>query len=49
MASDPANTLRVAVDATVLIAGSGWPRWPYEVLRAGLRGEIQLVVSPFVL
>lgn len=48
MASDPANTLRVAVDATVLIAGSGWPRWPYEVLLAGLREDIRLVVSPFV-
>jgi hypothetical protein len=37
------------VDATVLIAGSGWPRWPREVLLAGLRGEIQIVLSPYVL
>ena len=49
MASDPAKTIRVALDATVLFAGSGWPRWPYEVLRAGLRGDIHLVVSPFVI
>jgi predicted nucleic acid-binding protein len=37
------------VDATVLIAGSGWPRWPREVLLAGLRGEFQLVLSPYVI
>jgi predicted nucleic acid-binding protein len=37
------------VDATVLIAGSGWPRWPHEVLLAGLRGEFQLVLSPYVI
>ena len=41
--------LRVMVDATVLVAGSGWPRWPYEVLQAGLRGEFQLAISPYVL
>ena len=40
---------RVMVDATVLIAGSGWPRWPREVLLAGLRGEFQLVLSPYVI
>ena len=37
------------VDTTVLIAGSGWPRWPREVLLAGLRGEFQLVLSPYVI
>lgn len=37
------------VDATVLIAGSGWPRWPREVLLAGLRGEFELVLSPYVI
>jgi len=37
------------VDATVLIAGSGWPRWPHEVLLAGLRGEFQLVLCPYVI
>jgi hypothetical protein len=37
------------VDATVLIAGSGWPRWPREVLLAGLRGEYQLVLCPYVI
>lgn len=37
------------VDTTVLIAGSGWPRWPHEVLLAGLRKEFQLVLSPYVI
>jgi len=49
MENRPAKKLRVGLDATVLFAGSGWPRWPREVLLAGLRGEIQLVVSDFVL
>lgn len=49
MDNRPAKKLRVALDATVLFAGSGWPRWPREVLLAGLRGEIQMVVSGFVL
>jgi hypothetical protein len=37
------------VDDTVLMAGSGWPRWPREVLLAGLRGVFQLVLSPYVI
>jgi len=37
------------VDATVLIGGSGWPRWPRAVLLAGLRGEFQLVLCPYVI
>lgn len=48
MENKPAKDLRVGLDATVLFAGSGWPRWPREVLLAGLRGEIQLVISDFV-
>ena len=47
MASKPGK-LRVMLDATVLVAGSCWPRWPYEVLRAGIRGEFQLVLCPYV-
>lgn len=49
MAISTSDRLRVMVDATVLIAGSGWPRWPREVLLAGLRGEFQLVLSPYVI
>jgi predicted nucleic acid-binding protein len=37
------------IDTTILIAGSGWPRWPREVLLAGLRGEFYLVLSPYIL
>lgn len=40
---------RVAVDANVLIAGFGWPRWPYEVLRHAIEGDYQLVLSPLVI
>jgi predicted nucleic acid-binding protein len=49
--SEPAvaNPLRVMVDATVLFAGTRWPRWSYEVLRHALRGDIQLVLSPLVI
>jgi predicted nucleic acid-binding protein len=49
MPPTPSSKTRVMVDATVLIAGSGWPRWPREVLLAGLRGEFQLVLSPYVI
>jgi predicted nucleic acid-binding protein len=37
--------LRVMVDANILIAGSVWPRWPYEVLQHALRGDFGLVLS----
>jgi len=49
MPAAPSKKTRVMVDANVLIAGSGWPRWPREVLLAGLRGEFQLVLSPYVI
>jgi len=41
-------TLRVAVDTNVLIAGFGWPRWPYAVLRHAEQGDFTLVLSPLV-
>ena len=41
--------IRVMVDANVLIAGSVWPRWPYEVLQHALNGDFQLVLSPYVI
>jgi predicted nucleic acid-binding protein len=37
------------IDANVLIAGITYPRWPYEVLQHGLRGDFQLVLSPTVI
>jgi predicted nucleic acid-binding protein len=48
MAGEP-NRTRVMVDTTVLVAGSCWPRWPYEVLRASIRGEFHLVLCPYVI
>jgi predicted nucleic acid-binding protein len=41
--------LRVMVDANILIAGSVWPRWPYEVLQHALKGDFQLVLSDYVI
>lgn len=41
--------LRVMVDANVLVAGTGWPRFPYEVLQHAIAGDYRLVLSPFVL
>lgn len=49
MVAGPTRALRVMVDATVLVAGSGWPRWPHEVLLAALRGEFELVLSPYLI
>lgn len=46
---DPTRKPRVLLDTTVLVAGSAWPRWPHEVLLAGLRGEFTLVLSPYIL
>jgi predicted nucleic acid-binding protein len=34
----------VALDANVLIAGVLLPRWPYEVMRAALRGLFEVVL-----
>lgn len=45
----PTNKLRVMVDANVLVAGLGWPRWPYALLQHAVAGDFQLVLSPFVI
>lgn len=45
----PRPDIRVMLDANVLIAGSVWPRWPYEVLQHALSGDFQLVLSPYVI
>lgn len=49
MAANPPNKLRVMVDANVLVAGTGWPRFPYEVLQHAAAGDFQLVLSPFII
>jgi predicted nucleic acid-binding protein len=43
------RNLRVMVDANVLVAGTGWPRWPYALLRHAVAGDYQLVLSPYVI
>src|SRR5690606_28361812 len=45
----PKPSLRVMVDANVLVAGLGWPRWPYALLQHAVAGDFQLVLSPFVI
>lgn len=42
-------TLRIMVDANVLIAGMTYPRFPYEVLQHALAGDYQLVLSPRII
>ncbi|MBI4491178.1 MAG: PIN domain-containing protein [Chloroflexi bacterium] len=49
MASRPPSHLRVMLDTTVLLAGTIWPRFPYEVLHHALRGDFQAVLCPFIL
>lgn len=48
MVSDK-KEVRVFVDATVLFAGSAFPRWPHEVLRHATLGDFRLVLSPLVI
>lgn len=42
-------SLRVALDANVLIAGVRLPRWPFEVMRAATRGLFDLALPEQVL
>lgn len=37
------------VDTTVLIAGTVWPRFPYEVLQHALQGHFTLVLSAYAI
>lgn len=49
MATDQPSKLRVMVDANVLVAGSLWPRFPYQVLEHAVNGDFQLVLSPQII
>ncbi len=49
MATNETSNLRVMVDANVLFAGVGWPRFLYEVLQHAVSGDYQLVLSSFVI
>lgn len=37
------------LDVNVVIAGTIWPRWQYEILRHALKGDFQLVLAPLIL
>lgn len=37
------------LDTTVLLAGTIWPRFPYEVLQHAFRGAYQPVLCPYIL
>jgi predicted nucleic acid-binding protein len=37
------------VDANVLVAGTGWPRWPYALLQHAVTGDFQLVLTPYII
>jgi predicted nucleic acid-binding protein len=49
MATTPPDKLRVMVDANVLVAGLGWPRFPYEVLQHAIKGHYTLVLAPYII
>lgn len=44
-----ASKLRVLADANVLVAGTLWPRFPFEVLRHAAYGDFALVLSDLVI
>ena len=37
------------VDTTILVSGTMWPRWPFEVLQGALSGKFRLILLPYVL
>jgi putative PIN family toxin of toxin-antitoxin system len=44
-----AKKYRVFLDTNILLSGSAFPRWPYEILQHALRGDFQQVISPTVI
>lgn len=49
MAVTKPNKLRAMVNANILVAGSGWPRFPYEIMQHASAGDFTVVLSPFVI
>ena len=49
MATSHSPKLRVMVDANVLIAGTIWARFPYEVLQHAVNGDYQLVLTQYII
>ena len=45
----PQSKLRAMVDTNLLVAGMGWPRFPYEVLQHAVSGDYQLVLSSWII
>jgi hypothetical protein len=43
------HSLRVAIDANILIAGVRLPRWPYEVMQSALAGYFDLLLPTQVI
>lgn len=41
--------LRVLLDANILIAGSVWPRWPYEVMQHAANGDFRVLLTPYII
>ncbi len=48
MADQPEKP-RTLTDASVLLAGNAFPRWPYEVLLHAIEGDFRLVLCPLVI
>lgn len=40
---------RVFLDANILLAGTGFPRWSYELLQHAVNDDFQMVLSPLVI
>src|SRR6266851_5409972 len=49
MAIPGSDKLRVMIDANVLIAGIGWPRFQYEILQHAIQNDFQLVLTLYVI
>ncbi|MBI3912794.1 MAG: PIN domain-containing protein [Chloroflexi bacterium] len=47
--ASPRSKPRVFVDANVLLAGSAFPRWPFEVMEHAADGDFTLVLCPLVI
>ncbi len=45
----PPEKPRVFLDANILLAGSAFARWPYEILEHATDGDFRLVLSPLVI
>ncbi len=41
--------LRVLLDANILIAGSVWPRWSYEVMQHAANGDFRVLLTPYII